>query len=171
MQEKNPFWGIVSGISRDESRCRRSPSVDVRLEGVRVHGTRAVVALGVIAADGMQELVLLLRLHSLGDDGNAEAVGHVDDGSEHACDTRVALEVAHEDHVCLEDVDGNVAEGVEGRVPATEIVHEDGEAVILQARDHGNDEVDVLGVRGFRDLDAEQSRLDAVLLDEGDNSS
>lgn len=44
------------------------------LEGVRVHGTRAVVALGVIAADGMQELVLLLRLHSLGDDGNAEAV-------------------------------------------------------------------------------------------------
>ena len=78
-----------------------------------VHGAVEVVALGVVAADVLQETHLLLRLGAFGDDAQVHEAGHGHDGLEDALAASRVVVAVQEAHVDLEYVDGDVLQHVE----------------------------------------------------------
>ena len=135
-------------------------AVDAELIGW--HRLAEIVALELLAADGLQERDLLRRLHALGECVHAELLRHGYDSREQLAARRV--ERAQEVHVELDDVELIVLEHVEGGVAAAEVVEPDLIAARAESLDAVADELAVLDKRVLRDLDAQQVAREVVFL-------
>ena len=103
------------------------------LGGMGVQGHAEVVALGGAAAQGAQALGLFLALDPFGDGHQTQGLGDLDDGLGQA--GRVVIgQRGDERAVDLEDVDRELLEVGQRRIPGAEVVDGDAEPECAQAR-------------------------------------
>ena len=139
------------------------PGLDEPLKLTRRQRTGEEVALHDITAHGLEGDHLLFGFHALGDGGHAQVLGNVQDQFQHPDILVLAESVAHEHHVQLQRVDGQMGDHAQRRIPRAEIVHLDLEAVAAQVFHPLHDEVRVVGVGGFRDFQQEFIRRQMML--------
>ena len=121
------------------------------------HGLGEVIALHVIAAQRLQRQQLLLGLHALGHHGHPQVVGDVDDQLDHSHVPPLPEGAAHEGHVQLQRVDGQLGQHAQRGIAGSEVVHLDAEAHphAPQLPGGGQHLVGFAGVGGFGDLQHE----------------
>ncbi len=106
------------------------------------------------AADLLEEVHLILRLHALADRVHAQRRGHLHQLGQY--DPAVGLvQPAHEAHVEFQQVELDALQYVQRRIPAAEVVHPHREAQRLEALDLRLHELKVAADDALRDLDAD----------------
>ena len=115
-----------------------------------------------LAADRLEERVLLLRLHALRERMEAELLRHIDDCRENHARLRLRLEIAQERHIDLQHIELEILQIVERGIAAAEIIHPELEPLPAQAADLRLEERIALVERALRDLDVQELARHAI---------
>ena len=126
---------------------------DEPLEFVERHGAREMEALHEVASHVLEHFSLLERLDALGDDWRIETLQHSDDRAEHNAAAIFVHGGAHEAHVELHDVDGDVLQHVQRRQATAEVVHLDHHVVFAHLFDDAVQAVGFLYESAFGDFE------------------
>jgi hypothetical protein len=130
-----------------------------------VHRTPQEVALGLLAAELVELGELLTGLDPLGDRGEAEGVGEIDDAGDDGAITAVAPvvdgldEPRHERAVDLERVDGELLQVGQRGVARPEVVHRDRDTQALEGVQRTGARLGVVQQHALGDLDAQVPRV------------
>ena len=128
------------------------------------HGFIKIVPLGVKAVHGLEHEHLLLRLHALGDDGQVQPPGHLDDRF-HDLPALAAFTVPHDElHIQLDGIHAGIAEHIQGGIAAAKIIHQHGKALAVEGRDGVFHHFQVLGQHTLGDLHQQQFGLQLIFL-------
>ena len=153
----------LDGVELDAAQVQQLGFGDDFLHLGHRHGAVKIVALRVLAVHLQQQTFLFSGLHALGDEADAQHVGHVDDGFQnpHAA-AAGALTHLQEFHVQLDDIHGDLPQHVQAGIPAAEIIHQDGQAQPVQAVNGLGHAVRIAHVGGLGDLHLQQAGRQVV---------
>jgi hypothetical protein len=137
----------------------------VHVEVGRGHRPREVEALAEWAAEGLEHLEVLGRLHALGDDLQVHRAGHLHDRRGHFGLLRAGLQACDELAVELELVERQAGEVRERRVARAEVVEREADAQVLELAQRLQGALAAAEQRALRDLERQRARLEAGLGD------
>ena len=130
-----------------------------------------VEALHGVTTECSEHLYLLQCLHTLGDGGDAQALGHADDVFHHHLAPLMIISSFEKTLVEFYDIDGDILEHGERRIATAKVIERDQEAMLSEILHHMREVFDVMGEQAFGKFKLHEMVIDAILVHQIDQGA